>query len=72
MPGVIPFVPLRNVIFKLMNLCFSYKDEKGLEIITKKLNLQNAFSPGILESGKEVGGIQNYELPTFALFSFSV
>lgn len=63
MPDVIPFVSVRNVIFKLMDLCFSYKDEKGLEIITKELNLQNAFSPGILDLG-------NYGLPTFAFVLF--
>lgn len=55
MPGAIPFVSLRNAIFKLMNLCFASKDEKGLEIITKKLSLQNIFTPCILETEKEMG-----------------
>lgn len=70
MPGVTPFVSLRNVIFKLMDLCFTYEDEKDLEIITKKLSLQNVFSLGILESGKEVGVFKMMNSLLLPLFFF--
>lgn len=36
-----------------MNLCFSYIDENAFEIVTKKLSLQNIFTSGMLETGKE-------------------
>ncbi|OWK63629.1 Interleukin-17 receptor D [Lonchura striata] len=50
---IVPFPSIKNES-NYHPFFFRTRYEKGLEIITKELSLQNAFSAGKLESGKEL------------------